>query len=86
MREPAHPPGAPARPADRPMHLFTAHRALIVSASALGVLFAATSAVRFRESGRATALALGAAGLLASIALVAYLRWFLRKTRGRRAG
>ena len=68
------------------MHLFTAHRVLIVSASTVAVLFAAASAARFRESGRATALALGAAGLIASIALAAYLRWFLRKTRGRRAG
>ncbi|HEX9288490.1 MAG TPA: hypothetical protein VF904_03115 [Anaeromyxobacteraceae bacterium] len=68
------------------MHLFTAHRALIASATALGVVFAAASALRFRESGNATALALGAAGLLTSIALAAYLRWFLRKTRGRRAG
>ena len=68
------------------MHLFTAHRALIVSATALGVVFATASALRFRDTGSATAAALGAAGLLASLALAGYLRWFLRKTRGRRAG
>jgi hypothetical protein len=67
------------------MHLFSAHRALIVAAIAVGIAFAWYSASRYAESGRWFLLLLVAAGTGAAGAFVAYLRWFQRKTRRMRA-
>jgi F0F1-type ATP synthase assembly protein I len=63
------------------MHLFSAHRALIIAAIAVGIAFAWYSASRYAESGRWSLLLFVAAGTGAAVAFVAYLRWFQRKTR-----
>jgi hypothetical protein len=63
------------------MHLFSAHRALIVAAIAVGIAFAWYSASRYAESGRWVILLFVAAGALVAGAFAAYLRWFQRKTR-----
>jgi len=63
------------------MHLFSAHRALIVAAVAVGIAFASYSASLYAESGRGFLLLFVAGGMGAAGAFVAYLRWFQRKTR-----
>ncbi len=63
------------------MHLFSAHRALIVAAIGVGVAFAWYSASRYAESGRWFLLLFVVAGTGAAAAFAAYLRWFQRKTR-----
>ncbi len=58
--------------------LYVLHRVLIGFAVALGLVFAAYSGVAWRASGSPLLLALAALSLAASVALAAYLRWFVR--------
>ena len=58
--------------------LYRLHRVVIGSAVLLGVVFAAYCALAWRAKRSPLMLALAILSLAASVALAAYLRWFIR--------
>jgi membrane protein implicated in regulation of membrane protease activity len=58
--------------------LYRLHRAVIGSAILLGLVFAAYTGLAWRATGSPLPLALAVLSLAASVALAAYLRWFVR--------
>lgn len=56
-----------------------AHRVLIASAIALGVLLMAFSGFRYFVRDDASLNTAGVIGAVAALVLTAYLRWFMRK-------
>lgn len=58
--------------------LYRLHRFVIGSAVLLGIVFAAWCGLAWRAAGNPWLLALAILSLAASVALAAYLRWFIR--------
>jgi hypothetical protein len=61
------------------MRLLTAHKILIIAASALGLILAIWSIWRWRAQGDSGWLPLGGAGAVLSVLLLLYLRAVVKK-------
>ena len=62
------------------MALATAHKILITIAIGFFVMYALWELGQFRRSGEEEALVLSVAGGAMAVALVLYLRWFIRRS------